>query len=182
MTEEAATTNSAAETAEETETAETAEEPTLEGAKPSGHERLPDDHPVVLALSKANEEAKQARLKVKEYEDASKSEQEKLTERASELEKNLTTAQRDAARYEIAIEKGLTKSQAKRLNGETREELEADADVLLEDLGLSGDEGESGETTSRRPKERLKPGASPDAEPGSDPEKIADRILNKNRF
>lgn len=40
-----------------------------------------------------------------------------------------------ALKYEIALEKGLTKSQARRLVGDTREEIEADAAELVKDLG-----------------------------------------------
>ena len=40
-----------------------------------------------------------------------------------------------ALRAEVSNAKGLTPTQAKRLVGATREELEADADELLADLG-----------------------------------------------
>lgn len=109
--------------------------PDPDPAAAKAEDRLRDDHPVVKALAKANEEAKQARLKVKEFEDRDKTETERVAEKAAELEKNLTTAQADAVRFEIALDKGLTKSQAKRLVGSSREELEADAEELLADLG-----------------------------------------------
>lgn len=130
-------------------------------------ERLPDDHPVVKALAKANKEAEQARLKVKEFEDRDLSEQERLTKRSAELQDGLTKAQADAAKFEIALDKGLTKSQAKRLQGSTREELEADADELLADLGVKPDEEEPPPPvpTGRRSKEVLTPGATPGATP-----------------
>lgn len=152
----------------ETETVETVDE------KPT--DRLPDDHPVVKALAKANKEAEQARLKVKEFEDRDKTNQERLAERASTLEGELTTAQANAARFEIALEKGLTKSQAKRLVGSTREELEADADELLTDLGVT-----PGEESPRRPQERLRPGAAPDAEPEKSPEELAVAVEKRLR-
>ena len=41
---------------------------------------------------------------------------------------------RDSLRNSVALDKKLTPSQAKRLVGSTREELEADADELLADL------------------------------------------------
>ena len=100
-------------------------------AAATADDRLPDDHPVVKALHKANEEAKQARLKVQEFEDAQKSEVDKLNDRIKELE---PTA-KEAARLRVALDKGLTLKQAKRLSGDTEEELAADADDLLEDLG-----------------------------------------------
>lgn len=166
------------ETTNEPAEVETTDAPQPEGEKLTSTDRLPDDHPVVLALSKANEEAKQARLKVKEYEDATKTEQERLTERASELEKNLTTAEANAARFEIALEMGLTKSQAKRLVGGTREELEADAAELLADLGLDDEKP----SPSRRPKERLRPGAAPDAEPAKSPQELADAVVKARGY
>lgn len=161
---------------QETEEASTEQE----REKPAGNDRLPDDHPVVKALNKANEEAKEARLKVKEFEDRDKTEAERTSEKLTTLEKDLTTAQADAARFEIALEKGLTKSQAKRLVGSTRDELEADADELVADLGL--DEKDETSTPSR-PREKLKPGASnEDDDETVDGDKIAEKILSKTRI
>lgn len=151
MTDEATATQEAP---EDTETVDTPDE--------KSGDRLPDDHPVVKALNKANEEAKQARLRIKEFEDRDKSDQERLAEKASELEGKLTTAEANAARFEIALEKGLTKSQAKRLVGSTREELEADADELLADLGATPEppvvpvtrrQGGDGKTPTQSPEE-----------------------------
>lgn len=90
------------------------------------------------ALKKANKEAETHRLRLKEIEDRDKSEAEKLTERTRELESNLTTAQATALRYEIALDKGIPKSIASRLQGATREEMEADADELLKTIGATG--------------------------------------------
>lgn len=90
------------------------------------------------ALAKANKEAEKTRLKLKEYEDRDKSETEKLAERTRDLESTLTSAQATATRYEIALDKGIPKSIASRLQGATREEMEADADELLKTLGDAG--------------------------------------------
>lgn len=141
--------------------------------EPSTPDRLPDDHPLVKAYQATKSELTNAKSKVKEFEDLSKTEQEKLNERASELEKNLTTAEANAVRFEIALEMGLTKSQAKRLVGSTREELEADAAELLADLGLDDEKP----SPSRRPQERLRPGAAPDAEPQKSPQELADAVI-----
>lgn len=165
------------ETAPAEEPVETTDDHQPEPAADNG--RLPDDHPVVKALAKANEEAKQYRLQVKEFEDRDKTDQERTSEKLADLEKNLTTAQADAVRFEIALERGLTKSQARRLVGGTREELEADAEELIADLGL---DGEGATPPSRRPKERLKPGASNSDDPEPDPDEIANRILSKSRI
>ena len=80
----------------------------------------------------------------------------KITDQAKkirELEKNagksLPEDELTIARLEIALDKGFTKTQARRLVGKTREELEADADELAEDLGLKagtdGGEDDGGE-------------------------------------
>lgn len=60
-----------------------------------------------------------------------------------------TRQERDAAKgdikalqFEVALEKGLTKRQALRLIGKDREELEADAEALLEDLGVKSDQND----------------------------------------
>lgn len=67
--------------------------------------------------------------------EASKTEIQKATERAEKAEKALADATSSSLRSEVALSKGLTPTQAKRLVGNTREELEADADELLSDLG-----------------------------------------------
>lgn len=58
-----------------------------------------------------------------------------LEDRVAEIEREAKEASARAIRAEVANSKGLTPRQAKRLVGETREELEADADELLKDIG-----------------------------------------------
>lgn len=89
-------------------------------------------------------------------------------ETATRLEA-LETAQ---LRSQVAAAKGLTDPQAERLRGSTREELEADADSLLEAFKPTAEKP----SLSRRPKEALRPGASA-ADDHDDYEKVADRIL-----
>lgn len=95
-----------------------------------------DDVPpeVRRALNKANKEAEALRLELKEFKDRDKTEAEKVAERAQTAEERATKAESKATRLEVAFEKGLTPAQAKRLVGETREELEADADEILRDF------------------------------------------------
>lgn len=57
-----------------------------------------------------------------------------LEDRLAEIEKQSKAAEERALRAEVATAKGLTANQAKRLIGTTREELEADADELLQDI------------------------------------------------
>ena len=81
------------------------------------------------ARAKANAEAA---TRLKEFEDRDKTEAQKLVERAEAAERRAAEIESRALRLEVAAEKGLTPAQAKRLVGQTREELEADADELLE--------------------------------------------------
>jgi hypothetical protein len=87
---------------------------------------------VKRALNKANKEAETLRLKLKEFEDRDKSDLEKLTEERDAEKRRADQSDLRAVKLEIAAEKGLTPAQAKRLVGETRDELESDAQELLD--------------------------------------------------
>lgn len=115
---------------------------------------------------------------VKEHEDKTKTEAQKLEERASNAESGLSTAQRETARLRIALKKNLTETQAKRLVGDTEEELEADADELLASFkDDETDEGSGGGGERRTPKPRMRTGAAPNSEPEeTDPEKLAELV------
>lgn len=80
----------------------------------------------------AEKRAAELEARLKEFEDRDKTESTRAIERAEAAEKAAAAAEARALRLEIAAEKGLTPAQAKRLVGENREELEADADELLE--------------------------------------------------
>lgn len=67
-----------------------------------------------------------------ELETAKQTDQERATAALTAAEQRATEAEAKALRLEVAAEKGLTTAQAKRLVGTTRDELEADADELLE--------------------------------------------------
>ena len=127
----------------------------------------------------AIERAKELEAKVKDFEDRDKSESQKLEERATGAETRATAAERKALQLEVALDKapeGMSIKQvrklAKRLSGEDREALEADAEELFEEF--VEDEGEE---PRRRPRERLRPGAAPGAEPEeTDPAKLAKAV------
>lgn len=70
--------------------------------------------------------------KLKEFVDRDKTEAEKTAEKLAGLEKSNERNAAKALRLEIAIDKGLPKALAARLQGSTREELEADADNLMQ--------------------------------------------------
>lgn len=120
-------------------------QPDAPAARPSRRLSLDDmpeeirDH--VRELRKENETR---RLKLKDYEDRDKSEQQKLEERATTAEGRVTAAELKVARYEVAAEVGLPLKYAARVQGSTKEELEADAKQLMKDFGLAGGEDEGG--------------------------------------
>ena len=80
----------------------------------------------------AEKRAADLEARLKEFEDRDKTESTRAIERAEAAEKAAAAAEARALRLEIASENGLTAAQAKRLVGETREELEADAKELLD--------------------------------------------------
>jgi hypothetical protein len=81
-----------------------------------------------------------------------------LEERVAQIERQAQEAETRAMRAEVANAKGLTPNQAKRLVGATREELEADADELLKDIGAQQKRGNRVPTEG---KTTPKPGEDP---------------------
>lgn len=124
-------------------------------------------------------EAREATARAKEFEDRDKTEAQKLEERATGAEQRANAAELDLARTRVALRKGLTEQQAKRLIGETEEQLEADADDLLASFTHESDVPDA----SRRPRERLRPGAVPAVEPEeTDPAKLAASVPRQFQF
>lgn len=139
---------------------------------------------VKAALRKANKEAETLRLKLKELEDRDKSDTDKLQDRVTVAEKRAEEAEARALRLEVAAEKGLTLTQAKRLVGSTKEELEADAEELLESFGgAAGGNPDNGgrKPPTGKPKEKLRPGHVPDATEEADADKVADLVFKQSR-
>lgn len=126
---------------------------------------------------KRAKENSDAAARLQELEDAQKSEQDKLTERLTAAEKRAADNELRAMRLEVAAEKGLTKAQAKYLTGTTEDELTEAADELLELFAPAEEDG----GPSRRPQERLRPGATPSTEPEKSPEELADAVLKRQR-
>ena len=83
------------------------------------------------------EERRKASEKFADYDDLKAKAGEKATaeDRIKDLESKFTQSEARALRAEVANAKGLTPNQAKRLVGNTLEELESDADELLKDIG-----------------------------------------------
>lgn len=96
----------------------------------------PDAVRSALQAERDNARAEKARAddlaaKVKAFEDASKSEQEKLVEQATGEKERADAAEAKLLRYEVASEKGLPAHLTKFLTGATKKELEDAADELL---------------------------------------------------
>lgn len=147
----------------------------------------PDDKPDPEAakwkgLSRKHEsDLRKAQKELDDLRNAGKSENEKLTDRVAQAEKDLADARAHALRLEVAAEKGLTPSQAKRLVGSTREELEADADELVDTFGGKkkdkDDDDRKGGRPGGRPRERLRAGSGTEDD---EPEETNPRILAKD--
>ncbi|MFE6903794.1 hypothetical protein ACFVFJ_44435 [Streptomyces sp. NPDC057717] len=69
------------------------------------------------------------------FEDRDKTDAQKLTEAKTAAEQTAADAQARLMRYEVAAAKKLPSEWAARLQGSTQEDLEADADALLQALG-----------------------------------------------
>lgn len=124
-------------------------EPTAQ--EPHGNEPAPDtvsraEYDKLLAESRKWEarakENKDAAKRLAEMEDASKTDAEKLadaTKRAEEAEAKVADYERRAERAgivaEVAAEKGVDAEWLGRMSGDTREEVEANADFISQKLG-----------------------------------------------
>lgn len=133
------------------------------------------------AMNKKNRENQSLRERLKkleplEQEFKERQEKEKTAEQKfAELSASKSKVEQDYWRAEIALEKGLTLTQAKRLVGSTKEELLEDADALMNDLGLSGREDVDTPALTRRGKE-LRGGSEPEPTAKLDAEKIAQSL------
>lgn len=89
-----------------------------------------------------------------ELADRDKTDQQKLTDRLTAAEADLAKERSSGARLRVAMRKGLTETQARRLVGESEEELEADADELLETFGGRRPPGRDDQDDDRDPNPR----------------------------
>lgn len=136
------------------------------------------------ALDEERRARREAERKLKEVQDevtkltaTGKTAEEQVAAKLADLEKRANDAEARSLRSEVAAAKGLTPAQAKRLQGASREELESDADDLLESFPVpaKGDEGGNGKSPpARKPAERLSGGGDPTESPvETDPAKLA---------
>lgn len=125
----------------------------------------------------AEKQLKDVQARLREIEDRDKSEAEKLAEKAAAAEAKAQEAEARVLRLEVGASKGLTAAQTRRLVGTTREELEADADDLLESLRPAGDDtSNGGARPPSKPTENLRGGGDPTEEPTVDIRKIVEAI------
>lgn len=122
-----------------------------------------------------------AQAKIKEYADKDKTDTERLTESAEEAKSRASKAESGYKKLQTAIDRapeGATLTQikavAKRLTGDSDEEMEADADELFGLFAPSTSSTERGKAPAGKPKERLRGGGDPEEEPEeTDPRKLA---------
>jgi hypothetical protein len=116
-------------------------------------------------IAKLNSEAANLRKRLNEAPKA---------EDAAAKDKRITDLETASLRYEIALDLGLPKEIAARLQGKDRDEMVADAEKLLELLAPAK------RPPSNRPTERLRGGGEPDVEPDeTDLKKIGARIFQR---
>lgn len=130
----------------------------------------------------ARKEREQLLQKLKEYEDQGKSETQRLQEAAEEAKGRAAKAEVSHRKLQVALDRApegasLTqiKAVAKRVTGETDEDLEADADELFALLAPKTED--KTRKPAGKPRETLSGGGDPEQEPDiKDPRKLADLI------
>ena len=128
---------------DDTTSAETAETPTdattpEPEAKPNGNGdgELPESIKAILdkerkAAREAERRARAAEKKAQDYEDRDKSAEEQAQLKAERAEKRAEEAEKRLIRTQVALEKGVPADLMDFLVGDTRQEIEAKADVLM---------------------------------------------------
>lgn len=124
-------------------------------------DKLGDPGKKALSEERAARKAAEAELAKYRKADADKADADKSeSEKRAAAEQRAADAELKALRLEVGAEKGLKPSQIKRLVGATREELEADADELLADLGTPA---------AKEPEKKPGPKPDPSQGPKGDP-------------
>lgn len=136
--------------------------------------------------NKLRDEADELRKQIKKYEDEGKTESQRLQEAAEDAKHRASDAEQRFQKMQAALDAapdGASLAQiravAKRVSGDTEEELAEDAEelfTLIVPKSTSEDtDGKPGPV--RRPRERLRGGGEPDDEPEeARPNKLADLI------
>jgi len=122
-------------------------------------------------------ELKPKAQKLADFEDAQKSEHERLQEQLETAKADSAKAAVQAARYRAAMKHGLDDDDLDLL-GDDPEQIETRAERLAARIAAAAPEPAA--SPSRRPQERLRPGASPDAEPQASPKEIAAALFKNH--
>lgn len=136
-------------------------------------------------LTAVTSERDKLKTKVDSAQRANETEVEKLTRERDEAKAEAEQAKKpdiEKLKLEVAVDKGLNALQAKRLVGNTKEEIAADADELLKvwkpATQESGEEGEDGANPSFTPKTGLRSPGDPRPQEGKfDVDKAADEYM-----
>jgi len=130
----------------------------------------------LTAERKARRDAEKARseleARLKEIEDRDKSDSERAAGAIKAAEDRAEKAEQRALRLQVAADKGLNPAQAKRLVGTNQEELEADADEILETFPAQG----ATPPPDRQPRPDLRGGGDPTAPEEVDIRQVVDSI------
>ena len=139
----------------------------------------------------ARKELNDLKAQLKQYQDKDKTETERLSEARDEAAARAAKAEESFRYLTVAMDRAPAHATlkhvrmvAKRIRGESEEELEADADELFEMLAPAPKEKD--EPASRKvagkPRERLRGGGDPEEEAEeTDPRKLAD-MIRRSRF
>jgi hypothetical protein len=138
----------------------------------------------------ARKELADARKRLKDIDDKGKTDTERLTEAHKEAASRAEKAESSFLALTVAMDRApahatleQVRKVAKRIRGESEEELEADADELFEMVVPAPKPDDT--TTKKRvptnPRTRLRGGADPEEEPEeNNPRKLADAIRHKH--
>lgn len=140
-------------------------------------------------LSRKNEtrakENKAAADELKELKDKQLTAEQKAAQDKKDSDDRAAKAEKETLRLRVAMRMGLSDVQARRLVGETEEELEADAKDLLATFKPVKDdeEEEEGNGTTRTPRETIRPrsGTGKVKEVPFDAKKVVDAVMDRGR-
>lgn len=139
----------------------------------AGKKALDDER---KARREAERKLKEAADQLKELQDKDKTEIDKLRDENADLKNKLSASDAKSLRADVAMSKGLTAAQAKRLVGTTQEELEADADEILTAFPSQSGGGAT-PPPSKKPAPDLKGGSEPnDDSVEMNPAKLAESV------
>lgn len=114
--------------------------------------------------SQAKKNADAAR-RLAEIEESQKTEQQKLAEAKDAAAQEATEARAEATRLRMAIKYGLEEEDLDLLGTGPEEDIEARAERLAARIGAMTEPSDDKPGPSRRPQEKLRPGASTDSDP-----------------